>query len=258
MITHMHDRANTFVFGHTHAHSHTHVHMHGHTWPSSPAWVQHPLSAPRRETLRDNAARRRLSPMLRAVSQFPLLAQPSTPTAPGPVGPGAARSEWGKLEPCQSQGLAQPPLPRTTRQQSPADLAAKCHSSPCPVAKPAITRLAAAMGRSIIPLSFLSLSKQHHGKIQPQSERAHPGGWGRPQHLPCSMIWDMPAWHNCPEHPQAHPSTPAGQAVSPPDPGCATTSTCQHRGSPMPDHCHGKHCTPRCVPHLQLSPGRAL
>lgn len=41
MIMHTHDRANMFVFGHTHAHLHTRVHMHGHTWPSSPARVQH-------------------------------------------------------------------------------------------------------------------------------------------------------------------------------------------------------------------------
>ena len=163
----------------TRMHTHTRVHMHGYTyshiWPSSSARLQRLLSAPWGEPLGDKAAPRHLGPMLCAVPQFPLLAQPGTPTPPGPVGPGVAEGEWGRLEPRQAQGLAQPPLPRTTRQQLPADLAAKHRSSPRPPAKLAITRPAPITGRSIIPRLFSASPSSIMAKSSPSRSKHIPG-----------------------------------------------------------------------------------
>lgn len=178
--THDHAHACTQMIMQTHSCSGTHTltHMftctdtHIHTWPSSPAQLQCLLSAPRGKTLGYKTAPRCLGPMLCAVPQFPLLAQPGSPNPPGPVGPSVAQGERGTLKPRQAQGLAQLPLPRTTRQRSPADSAAKCRSSPLPPAKPAVTRPAPTMGRSIIAHLFSASPSSIMAKFSPgRSER---------------------------------------------------------------------------------------
>jgi len=208
----------------TRMHTHTRVFTRTdtHTRLSSPAQLRCLLSAPQGETLGDKADPRRPSPTLCAVPQFPLSAQPGTPTLPGPWAPvwhGASGAGWS---PARPQGWHSRHFPEH------ALVIASRFGSQTPQLSPSLSQTThhqagSCHGEKHCPPSFLSLSRQYHSKIQLRLEQPHPEGQGRPQHLPCSTIWEAPAWPHCPEHPRAHPSIPAGRAASPPDPSCANT-----------------------------------
>lgn len=196
---HTHGGANTLVCRHRRAHSHTSVHTHGHTHTHThgPA-AQHGSSARRRLRRESHQGVRQppdtSTPRYVPCLSFPSWRRPAPPLPPGPVGAGVAWVERGRLEPRQDQGLAPLPLPRTTRRPSPEiwQPNAAAFSVPQPN-QPPPGQLMPRGESSHRPPSFLSLPKQHHGKIQPQLEQAHPEGQGCPQHLPCFMIWDTPA-----------------------------------------------------------------
>lgn len=157
----------------THGHTHTHAHVFTHTGTHTHVAQQHGMapihtfSSPGRDAA--GTTPRPLGPMLCDVPQFPLLAQPSTPTPPalvGPWGAGVSKAGWSLARP-RGWHRRHFPEPSTSNHQ--------------PIQQPNTTALPVPQPNhpswGQLPLretaqspSFPSLSNQHHGKIQPQSE----------------------------------------------------------------------------------------
>lgn len=113
-----HAHANGWMFLHTcafpcssctraciceHTRSYTHIHTRVHTHTNGPAaWHGSNPHFQLSRTRRWGTTRRPLGPMQCDVPQFPLLAQPSTPTPPALVGPwvaGASSAGWSLARP---------------------------------------------------------------------------------------------------------------------------------------------------------------
>lgn len=199
--THMHfpaAHALMHVCEHTRSCAHTCSHtQHTHTRvPQQPGMAPVcTFSSPGRDT--GGQPPRPFGPMLCDVPQFPLLAQPSTPTPPAPVGPCVARASRAGWSLARPRGWHRRhfPEPSTSNRQ----LIRQPNTTALPVPQPnrrsrGQLSLQEAASSPIFSQPLQPASWQNPATVRVKASQ----GTGTLPGYP--LIWDMPAWPHCSEH----------------------------------------------------------
>lgn len=239
--------AHAFVHVSVSTHSHTHMvtytGTHTHVAQQPVMATMHTFSSLGKDN--EGTTPRPLGPMLCDVPQFPLLAQPSTHTPPALLGPcvaGTSRAGWSLAKP-RGWHRRHFPEPSTSNCQ----LIRQPNTTALPVPQPnhpswGQLPLWEAAQSPVFSQPLQPASWQNLATVRAKASRGTETLLGYP------LIWDMPAWPHCSEHPRVSPPI-----LAVPLPAHATHDT----GSPTPERRH-RSTAPHtmfpasCCPHTGL------